>query len=264
MSKQLDRRGFLAGGAAVAVGYGFRHGDIASVGAEPYHGFPQQNAALVREVVGVSHGNFERVRELVGASPALAKAETDWSFGDWESALGAASHTGNRDIAEYLIEKGARPTLFSATMLGQLDVVRAFVEASPGVQRIPGPHGITLLAHARFGGDPAREVLEYLELVGDADIGPSSLPMTETARREYVGSYSYGSNSSDRLEVLERGERLAIQGADLPARGLVYLGDREFHPVGAEAVRIRFSFEGDRAAIVTVHDPDVIVTARRV
>ena len=87
--------------------------------------------------------------------------------------------------------------------------------------------------------------------------------MTEATRREYVGSYSFGSNSSDRLEVLERGERLAIQGADLPARGLVYLGDQEFHPVGAEAVRIRFSFEGDRAATVSVYDPEVVVTARR-
>ena len=133
MSKQLDRRTFLASGAAVAVGYGHRRGTRTPETDDPYRGFPQQNPALVREVVGVSHGNFERVREMVDASPALAKAEIDWSFGDWESALGAASHTGNRDIAEYLIEKGARPTIFSATMLGQLKVVRAFVESSPGV-----------------------------------------------------------------------------------------------------------------------------------
>jgi len=37
-------------------------------------------------------------------------------------------------------------------MLGQLGVVQALVEASPGVQRIPGPHDFTLLHHARMGG----------------------------------------------------------------------------------------------------------------
>ena len=44
-------------------------------------------------------------------------------------------------------------------MLGQLDVVKAFIDASPGVQRIHGPHGITLLAHARAGGEKAKPVL---------------------------------------------------------------------------------------------------------
>jgi len=65
------------------------------------------------------------------------KAVWDWGFGDWESALGAASHVGNREIAEYLIAHGARPSLFSATMLGHLDVVKAFIAAQPGVTENP-------------------------------------------------------------------------------------------------------------------------------
>ena len=56
--------------------------------------------------------------------------------------------SGRREIAEFLLAHGARPTVFSAAMLGQLDVVKAFVSASPGVQRTLGPHGITLMAHA--------------------------------------------------------------------------------------------------------------------
>ena len=87
--------------------------------------FPTQPADLVKETVTVAHGNVKRLRELVDAHPSLAKAAIDWGFGDWEDALGAASHVGNREIAEYLIAKGARPTLYSATMLGQLDVVKA-------------------------------------------------------------------------------------------------------------------------------------------
>ena len=58
---------------------------------------PRQDPAVVREVVGVSHRDLARVRELVERQPALANATIDWGFGDWESALGAASHVGRRD-----------------------------------------------------------------------------------------------------------------------------------------------------------------------
>ena len=108
-----------------------------------------QDPKRVKETVAVSHGNLLRVRELVEASPALAKATWDWGFGDWETALGAASHTGRREIAELLIAHGARPDIFTFAMFGQLDVVKAYVEANPGIQRTLGPHGITLLSHAR-------------------------------------------------------------------------------------------------------------------
>ncbi len=114
--------------------------------------FPTQDQELVKEMVTVAHGQVARVRELVARHQTLAKANYDWGFGDWESALGAASHVGNREIAEFLLANGARPTIFSAAMLGQLDVVKAFVTASPGVQRIKGPHSITLLRHAMAGG----------------------------------------------------------------------------------------------------------------
>src|SRR6185503_18929276 len=99
-----------------------------------------------------SHGRFERVKALVGASPALARATWDWGFGDWETALGAASHVGNREIAQYLVSMGARPDLFYHAMMGHLDVIKAAVAAQPGIQTIRGPHGITLLMHAQAGG----------------------------------------------------------------------------------------------------------------
>ena len=106
-------------------------------------------------MVGVSHGNVARVRELLTGRPALANASWDWGYGDWESALGAASHVGNQEIAKLLLAAGARPSIFSAAMLGQLDTVKAFILASPGVQKTRGPHGLTLLSHARAGGPAA-------------------------------------------------------------------------------------------------------------
>ena len=161
MTIGITRRSFVTASPVAGVSTLFAiHALQADGGAEltasVYDVFPSQDRALVRETVTVSHGNFGRVRELVEASPALAKANWDWGYGDWESALGAASHMGNRDIAKFLIEHGARPNIFSAAMLGQLDVVKSFVAASPGVQRTHGPHGITLLSHAetrrRAGG----------------------------------------------------------------------------------------------------------------
>lgn len=238
---------------------------LPSAAADVHETFPSQNPALVREIVGVSHGNLTRVRELVEASPALAKASQDWGFGDWESALGAAAHTGRREIAVLLIEHGARPTLFSAAMLGQLGVVQAFVDASPGVQRIPGPHGITLLSHARAGGDAARDVLAYLESLGDADTGAARQPLSDEDREAYLGRYAFGPGEEDWLEVyLNDRDQLMIRRGKYSGRGLSYVGDHQFRPAGAAAVRIRFAVEGDRATALSVLDPEVIVAATRV
>src|SRR4051812_48531166 len=89
--------------------------------------FPGQDPALVKEIVGVSHRDLKRVQELVERQPALARAAIDWGFGDWEACIDAASHVGNRPIADFLLANGARPTIFSAAMMGQLDVVKAFI-----------------------------------------------------------------------------------------------------------------------------------------
>ena len=81
----------------------------------------------------------------------------------FETALGGAAHTGQRAIALFLLEKGARLDIFAATMLGQLDVVKAAVAAMPGIVKSPGPHGIPLIDHAKMGKKDAEDVLKYLE-----------------------------------------------------------------------------------------------------
>jgi hypothetical protein len=136
----MSRRVFLAATGLLTWSRSAAQGPPAPAVSTP-DAFPAQDPAIVREMVGVSHGNVARVRELLAARPALANAAWDWGYGDWESALGAASHVGNREIATMLIGAGARPSIFSAAMLGQLDVVRGFVAASPGIQKTRGPHG---------------------------------------------------------------------------------------------------------------------------
>ncbi len=223
--------------------------------------FPVQPAALAGEMVNVSHGNFKRVKELVEAHPSLAKASWDWGFGDWETALGAASHTGRREIAEYLTEKGAQPTLFSAAMLGHLEVVEALIHAQPGVQRIPGPHSISLLSHAKAGGAPAAKVYDYLQSLGDAGAPPVS-PLTEAEAASLAGCYVFGSGPSDQIQVQARQSAVQFTRSGKTPRGLIHLGSHVFHPLGAEAVRVRFAVDGD-SMILTVHGPDLVLTARR-
>jgi hypothetical protein len=118
---------------------------------------------LVQEFVSKSHGDLERVKELLAQEPALVNAAWDWGGGDWETGLGAAAHMGRKDIANTLLEKGARLDLFAAAMLGRLDIVRAALDAYPDAINTPGPHGIPLIAHAKAGGEGAKAVLDFLE-----------------------------------------------------------------------------------------------------
>ena len=60
---------------------------------------PALDLQLVQEFVGNAHGNFARVKEMLEAEPALVNATWDWGGGDFETALGAASHMGNKPIA---------------------------------------------------------------------------------------------------------------------------------------------------------------------
>jgi hypothetical protein len=118
---------------------------------------------LVAEFVRVAHSDLDRTKELLEQEPALVNATWDWGGGDFETALGAAAHMGRRDIAEFLLKKGARLDIFAAAMLGRLEIVKAALTAYPEALDTPGPHGIPLLAHAQAGGAEAKAVLEFLE-----------------------------------------------------------------------------------------------------
>lgn len=226
--------------------------------------FPYHDPAIARDMVGASHGNVARVKELVARRPALARVSWDWGYGDWETALGAASHVGHREIADLLIENGAHPTIFSAAMLGHLDVVKAFLAASAGVQGIRGPHGITLLAHAKAGGTAAAGVVKYLETAGGADERYPNVPFSEAEQAAIIGNYGFGPGPAERLVVAKntRGD-LTITRDGASPRNLFHHGSRTFNPAGAEAVRIRFEPATGRATGLVVEDGELVVPATR-
>ncbi len=118
---------------------------------------------LVEEFVRFAHTDLSRVEELLAHEAGLINACWDWGGGDFETALGAAAHMGRIDIANFLLEHGARLDLFSAAMLGQLEIVKTVLKIYPAAIDIPGAHGIPLIDHAKAGGEESRAVLEFLE-----------------------------------------------------------------------------------------------------
>src|SRR6187455_341062 len=218
MSNRFSRRSFVAftsGLSALGVSVFAAKAWGQAPPPQPYpiagaDAFPQQDPGLVRDAVIASHGNLARIREFVEKQPALARASIDWGFGDWETCIDAASHVGNRPIADLLLNNGARPTIFSAAMMGQLDAVKAFIAARPGIQRTLGPHGITLLAHARAGGPDAAAVVQYLSTLGDADTPTPVEPLPPADRDALVGKYVYGPGPRDYFTIDVEQDRLGI------------------------------------------------------
>jgi hypothetical protein len=133
---------------------------------------PQINRTLVQDFVVFAHSELEMVKTLLEKEPALVNAVMDWGGGDWESGLGGAAHMGRRDIAEFLIGRGARADIFAAAMLGQLDIVKGWLAVQPALIDAKGPHGFTLHFHAKMGGKPAEKVLEHLQGVKFVDLTP--------------------------------------------------------------------------------------------
>src|SRR5215212_1586592 len=95
---------------------------------------------VVKEFVIAGHGKIHRVKEMLEEYPNLLYCRYDWGNGDFEEAIEGAAHVGNKEIANYLIEKGARPNIFVLTMLGQTDIVKSILEKYPALLGAKGAH----------------------------------------------------------------------------------------------------------------------------
>src|SRR5438094_838140 len=101
---------------------------------------PALKAEVVKDFVIKGHSDFPGVKTLLEEEPGLLNACWDWGGGDFETALEGAGHMGNKQIATYLISKGARMNIFVATMLGKLEIVKAILVAFPDLIHSKGPH----------------------------------------------------------------------------------------------------------------------------
>ncbi|MEQ9187834.1 MAG: hypothetical protein RLP15_08865 [Cryomorphaceae bacterium] len=283
--KKMDRRTALKASSLVFMGLSFpslllanspslQFGDLTEMGSIPPH-FPNIDPEIVGEVVGKSHFNLERVKELVDPRPELARSVLEWRFGDFESAIGAASHVGRRDIVFYLLEKGARPTLFTFAMLGAYEVVKAAVESTPGIQRTSGPHGISLLDHAYAGErmqdemstaerDNLKRTKEYLETLGDAS-GPTFMEVSQEEQKKYLGDYQYGSEKTEGFSIqLNMREMMSLGPIGGFGGALYRIGDQTFTYNGAPSVKVTFDVQNDVVQSLRLTEPGLSVVARKI
>ncbi len=96
---------------------------------------------IIDQFVGNAHGNLTVVRQLLEQYPSLVGANATWN----ETAVQAAAQTGQVDIANYLIERGAVYDICTAAMLGKLDCMGDFLLEDAGLINARGAHGIPLL-----------------------------------------------------------------------------------------------------------------------
>lgn len=163
----------------------------------------------------VQRGNTARVRELLETTPALLKRINDPVIGFdspaiviaagcsqelvdvllnhgadvnaksawWAGAFGAL-HGANRDMARYLIERGAKVDVHAAAEQGIMDILRQLIEADPTLVHAKGPDGQRPLHFAR-----SIEVIDYL-LERGADINARDVDHGATAAQWMVDDHS--------------------------------------------------------------------------
>ena len=199
-------------------------------------------------------------------------------LGDWETAIGAASHVGRRDILEYLMSKGARPDIFTLATLGNHAAVKAIVAASPGVQTIAGPHGISLLQHARAGlrmeevlsereRRDSNALIAYLEELGDAGSQDDYSEVKESDKAKYLGDYKYGTGADDGFVVtLNMRKMLLLKKMGKFAGGgtLYQIGESRFSCNGTKTAEISFSSSNGSVSSLTIREPNLTLTATKV
>lgn len=134
---------------------------------------PQVNRLMIQDFVIFAHSDLEMTKKLLDKEPGLINSMMDWGAGDWETALGGACHMGRRDIVEFLLERGARPDIFCATMLGLHDAVRSLLTLQPKLIDARGPHGFSLHFHAQLAGKESEKMLAYLQSIKKIELKPN-------------------------------------------------------------------------------------------
>ena len=143
---------------------------------------PQVNRELASDFIIYAHSDLKMTQKLLDKEPALLNATMDWGKGDWETALGGASHMGRKDIAKFLISRGARVDIFAATMLGMLESVEEMLKFEPKLIDLRGPHGFDLHWHAQAGQEDAKPVLDFLQTIKKKEL--RELPFLKRRKKE--------------------------------------------------------------------------------
>lgn len=108
-------------------------------------------AEEIDEFVGAAHSSLEKTKNIIEAKPLILNCASQLAKGDFETAMGGASHMGRKDIVDLLLSHGARMDIFTFTFLGYTDFVMDMIKKHSHLLNSYGPHGFTLLHHAKVG-----------------------------------------------------------------------------------------------------------------
>jgi hypothetical protein len=148
----MDRKEFLKNSALAGGSFfllsGFNESRAFSKETEPSF----FRAEEIDEFVGAAHSDLEKTEKIIKAKPLILNCTSQLAKGDFETAMGGASHMGRKDIAELLLSQGARMDIFNFTFFGFTSFVKDLLQKHPNLLDSYGPHGFTLLHHAKVGG----------------------------------------------------------------------------------------------------------------
>jgi len=155
----MERKTFIKTGLIAFSGLGA----LPVIGANKFQDTDNSiDIKIIKEFVTAGHGDLDKVKSMLMEEPNLIYARYDWGSGDFEEAIEGAGHVGNKEIANYLITRGARVNIFVLAMLGKKEIVIPSLEEYPNLLYAKGAHGFSLLHHAKQGGKESTEILDYL------------------------------------------------------------------------------------------------------
>jgi len=206
----------------------------------------------------VQAGQLQEVLRLLEADPALLNARNERGA----TAVLVACYTGQKEVRDALIGKGATLELHEAAATGRLSRVRKLVEADPAAAKGYSPDGFPVLALAAVFGheETARYLLAsgadvnavatngsgYTALTGAVTNGHAAIAAWLVANGADV-NYRYSKNYSPLLAAAANGhldilKMLIAHGAESDARtddGKTALGlaEERKHQAVAEYLR---------------------------
>ncbi len=136
---------------------------------------------VINEFGAVCHFNFDRVKELVAAHPAVVHANAGWN----EMGVEASAHMGRPDMVGFLLERGAPLSLPTSVMMGESERCRELLAEDPERIRERGPHDFALMWYPQIAG--GRVDLAQLLLDHGADLDEEKLGVTLLHRAAYWG-----------------------------------------------------------------------------
>lgn len=148
-NQNMNRKEFIRNGA-FAGGSLFLLSGFASKGNSTLFS-PEE----IDEFVGAAHSDLKETKRIIEAKPLILNCTSQIAKGDFETAIGGASHMGRKDITDLLVSLGPRMDIFNFTFLGFTDFVKELILKYPHLLHSYGPHGFTLLHHAKVGGHTA-------------------------------------------------------------------------------------------------------------